>query len=306
MTQPKLKPGNGMTRRGALTRLGTASLLALGLGPSCHSSHVDASRRRVRFIVVNDLHHGAPECEPYFAALLQQMRTHEDIEFVLLLGDLADTGKAMDLAAIRDQFQKLGVPFYPVIGNHDYATMTDRRAYEEVFPGRINYWFRHCGWQFVGLDSTQGTDYQNTRIQPGTLNWLDVTLPKLDLDKPTVVFTHFPLGEGVPMRPLNADEVLHHFVAFNLQGVFGGHHHAFTERRFQGAEVVTNRCCSRLRNNHDGTKEKGYWLVTAANGRLAREFVEFPPPKVRSLGSLAPESFAMGLGIAWYGVQALA
>jgi hypothetical protein len=273
-------PENGMTRREALARLGVASLLALGFGPGCHSAGRGASGRPFRFIVVNDLHHGAPECEPYFAALIRQMQTHHEVEFVLLLGDQADTGKAADLTAIRDHFQKLGVPFYAVPGNHDYLTPTDRRPYEEVLPGRINYWFEHRGWQFVGLDSTQGTDYQNTRIQAATLGWLDATLPKLDHDKPTVVFTHFPLGEGVPMRPLNADEVLRRFAGFNLKGVFGGHHHAFTERRFQGAEVVTDRCCSRLRDNHDGSKAEGYWLVTAVNDRLAREFIEFPPPNV--------------------------
>jgi 3',5'-cyclic AMP phosphodiesterase CpdA len=239
---------------------------------------VGAGGRRFRFIVVNDLHHGAPECEPYFAALMRQMRTHGDIEFVLLLGDLADTGRAVDLAAIREHFRKLGVPTYPVIGNHDYATMTDRRAYEEVFPGRINYGFRHRGWQFLGLDSTQGTDYQNTRIQPATLNWLDTSLPGLDHGKPTVVFTHFPLGDGVPMRPLNAEEVLHRLSTLNLRGVFGGHHHGFTVRRHRGVDVVTNRCCSRLRNNHDQSKEEGYWLVTAANDSLVRQFIEFPPP----------------------------
>ena len=279
MTRQQPKPGKVITRREALARLGTASLLALGLGPGCHSARRGAGLRPFQFVVVNDLHHAGRECEPFFAALISQMRTHPDLEFVLLLGDLADTGKAVDLAAIRHHFQKLGVPLYPVIGNHDYATKTDRRAYEEVFPGRINYRFRRRGWQFVGLDTTQGTDYQNTRIQAATLAWLDATLPQVDHDTPTVIFTHFPLGEGVSMRPLNAGEVLQRFAGFNLKGVFGGHYHAFTARRFEDAEVVTNRCCSRLRDNHDGTKPEGYWLVTAADGRLAREFIEFPPPE---------------------------
>ena len=48
-----------------------------------------------------------------------------------------------------------------------------------------------------------------------------------------------------------------------------------TERQFGGVPVVTNRCCSRLRGNHDGSKEKGYWLVTANAGALSREFVAF-------------------------------
>ena len=247
-------------------------------GAGCRSASVEAGGPPFRFIVVNDLHHGSPECDPYFAALVRQMKTHRGVAFALLLGDLADTGKVEDLKAIQDHFRRLGGPFYPVIGNHDYASPTDRHAYEQVFPGRINYWFEHRGWQFVGLDSTQGTDYQNTRIQPATLSWLAATLPRLDRRKPTVLFTHFPLGEGTPMRPLNAADLLQHFADFNLRGGFSGHHHAFTLRKFENAELVTNRCCSRLRDNHDGTKEKGYWLETAAQAVLTREFVPFAGP----------------------------
>ena len=61
----------------------------------------------------------------------------------------------------------------------------------------------------------------------------------------------------------------------NLRGVFGGHYHAQTETAFHGTPVVTGRCCARVRGNHDGSKEKGWWSVTAADGRLTRTFVEF-------------------------------
>jgi hypothetical protein len=269
-----------VTRREVLARLGAGALLLPWLGPGCQSSRATAAGRTFQFIVVNDLHRASPQCAPYFAALIEQMRGHGGVGFVLLVGDLADDGKAENLVAVRDDFRRLGVPLHPVAGNHDYVTGTDRRAYEEVFPNRINYRFAHQGWEFIGLDSTQGTDYQDTKIPAATLAWLDATLPGLDRKRPTVIFTHFPLGEGVPMRPLNADEVLRRFEDFELRGVFDGHHHAFTLRRFQEADVVTNRCCSRLRGNHDGTKEKGYWLVTAGRGGLTREFVEFKPPGV--------------------------
>lgn len=267
-----------VTRREAIARLSVASLLALRLWPGCSSPKASQGGQRFRFIAVNDLHHAAPACDEWFAAVVRQLRTHEGVEFALLLGDLADTGRAESLAAIRDHFGGLGVPFYPLIGNHDYVNPTDRRAYEQTFPRRINYRFEHRGWQFVGLDSTQGTAWKDTRIQPPTFTWLDNALRKLDRHKPTVLFTHFPLGEGMPMVPLNASEVLRRLLDHNLQGVFSGHHHGYTLRQFKGVDVVTNRCCSRFRDNHDGTKEKGYWLVTAEKEKLTREFVEFRRP----------------------------
>jgi hypothetical protein len=77
------------------------------------------------------------------------------------------------------------------------------------------------------------------------------------------------------MRPLNAEDLLTRFVDFNLQAVYCGHHHGFTEHLFRQAPVTTNRCCSLKRANHDGTKEKGFFVCTAEDGRVQRKFVEY-------------------------------
>jgi hypothetical protein len=161
-----------------------------------------------------------------------------------------------------------------VPGNHDYLTNQDRSAYDTLFPNRSNYLFEHRGWQFVGLDTTQGTAWEKTKIQPATLRWADDNLRKLDHERPTVLFTHFPLGHEVRYRPENADALLDRFRKFNLQAVFNGHFHGFTEKEFEHAKVTTNRCCALKRGNHDKTTEKGYFVCTARNGAVERRFVE--------------------------------
>jgi len=264
------------TRREALLRLSATSLLSLGLWPGCQSPGANAGAgRRFRFIVVNDLHHASAACDPWFAALVRQMKTHARIDFTLVLGDLADTAEPASHAAIRDHFSALGHPYFVQIGNHDHRSAWDRSSYEQTFPGRLNYQFDHAGWQFLGLDSTEGTQADRTQVQPATLGWLDDRLRRLDRRRPTVVFTHFPMGAGVKMAPLNSEAVLNRFRDFNLQGVFSGHYHAYTLRQSGAADILTNRCCSRIRGNHDQSREKGYWLMTAEAGRVTREFVEF-------------------------------
>ena len=105
------------------------------------------------------------------------------------------------------------------------------------------------------------------------------TLPKLDRRKPTVLFTHFPLGAGVSMRPLNADDLLSRFLEFNLSAAFCGHYHGITERRLSAATISTGSCCSRIRGNHDGSKSKGWFVCRAkASGDVQRRFVEFKTP----------------------------
>jgi hypothetical protein len=114
------------------------------------------------------------------------------------------------------------------------------------------------------------------RIGDATFAWLKAALPKLDPKKPTVVLTHFPLGAGVKYRPLNAEAVLERFLDFNLRGAFSGHYHAQTAVAHRGIEVVTNACCARVRENHDGTKAKGYFVANGTpDGTLTREFVPF-------------------------------
>src|SRR5262249_37515048 len=151
------------------------------------------------------------------------------------------------------------------------------QAYGEHFPDRINYHFEHGGWQFVCLDTSDGVRYTKTLVQPATLKWLDDTLPKLDKAKPTVVLTHFPLGPDVTNRPTNADEVLKRFLGHNLRAVFSGHYHAFTEKKVGETVLTTNRCCSFRKGNHDMSKEKGYFLCQAKDGKIERAFVEVKP-----------------------------
>jgi predicted MPP superfamily phosphohydrolase len=292
-----------LSRREALQRLSAGSLLALGLWPGALRAADKDNSGTFRFLVINDTHYMSSECGAWLEAVVRQMKTHEDVEFCLLAGDLVDRGKRDDLAAMRDIFGALPVPTYVVIGNHDYRTentsiarstqgtllspsddrreaappsrRADRSAYEKLFPHRLNYWFRHRGWQFVGLDTSEGSLFENTRIQAPTLQWVDDNLRRLDKTQPTVIFTHFPLGPTVRYRPLNAEDLLERFKAYNLQAVFCGHFHGFTERQRGDTILTTNRCCALKRDNHDGTKEKGYFLCTARDGQISRSFVEF-------------------------------
>jgi 3',5'-cyclic AMP phosphodiesterase CpdA len=264
-----------MTRRAALERLSGGVLLSLGLWPGASRAR-DVDSGSFRFLVVNDLHFMSPECGVWLEKLMRQMKSHAGVEFCLVAGDVTEHGKLEHHGAVRELLSTLDMPTHVVVGNHDYdAAEKSRKPYDKVFRKQINYSFEHRGWQFIGLDTSEGLKFENTRIQPDTFRWVDETLFNLNKHRPTVVFTHFPVGAGVRYRPLNADELLEPFKPFNLQAIFSGHYHAFTERNWQHAIVTTNRCCALKRGNHDGTKEKGYFLCTAADGKISREFVEF-------------------------------
>lgn len=265
-----------ISRRAALGRLGAGALLALGAWPGALRAEGRSGGGQFRFWVVNDTHCVSPECEGYLDGLVRQMKT-EGADFCLHAGDVTDKGEKKYFGMAKDVFRGLRRPWYPVIGNHDYFSQTDRQNYSRAFPLRMNYYFHHAGWQFIGLDTSEGLKYEKTEIQPATFRWLDDYLWRLSKRKPTVIFTHFPMGTGVNYRPRNADALLERFLDFNLQAVFCGHFHGFTER-FDGAvTLTTNRCCSLKRGNHDGTKEKGYFVCETRDGKVRRRFVEYKP-----------------------------
>lgn len=268
-----------LTRRAALQTLGAGALFGLGLWPGAlRAAGTTPPAGMFTFAVINDTHYMSPECGAWLEHVVARIKA-ESPDFCLHAGDLVEKGNADHLAIVRDIFAGLGKPVHVQIGNHDYLTPTDRSPYEAIFPGRLNYTFAHESWQFVGLDSTQGTSYDKTSIGDATLHWVDDNLPRLDRTRPLVLFTHFPLGEGVTYRPVNADALLDRFRDYNLQAVFSGHFHGYTEHTLARATLTTNRCCALKRDNHDGTHAKGFFICTARDGVLTRRFVEVKPPE---------------------------
>lgn len=263
-----------MDRR-AWLRLSGSALLALGLWPGRLRGADNGRGGSFRFVVMNDAHFQSPQCPGWFERVRASMAAHNPKpELCLMAGDLSEHGTSLELGQMKDVLQGLGMDWHAVMGNHDYVLADDRSPWDKLFPKSLNYCFAHRGWNFVGLDSTERNLSEKTRIQPATFQWLDDQLPKLDHQMPTVIFTHFPLGDRVIMRPSNADELLDRFNDVNLAAVYCGHFHGFTERKRGDTILTTNRCCSISRANHDFSRQKGYFLCTADAGRIEREFVE--------------------------------
>jgi 3',5'-cyclic AMP phosphodiesterase CpdA len=267
---PQLK---NLSRR-RLLKVTASTLLAASAWPGALWAD-DSTGQDFSFIAVNDLHFVNDKCVPFFEKVIVSMAaTKQPIDFCLIAGDLTEDGSAPQISAVRDLFKTLKIPFHTVVGNHDYKpSSTDRSAYEELLPNAINYTFEHKGWQFLALDSTDGTKAKVAILKP-TLQFAQATIPKLDPKKPTIVYTHFPLGPKVTNRATNADLLLDQLKPLNLRSIFGGHYHAYTERQIGQTIATTNRCCSFRSQNHDGSKEKGYFVCQTKEGRVERTFVE--------------------------------
>ena len=259
-------------------RVSAGVLLAAGMWPGVLAAE-DAAAGEFDFIAVNDLHYWDEKCVPFFEKMVVKMKEAVPKSKLLLVsGDLCEQGKSEQHTGIRDLLKTVGMEVRVVCGNHDWvkgdeSRKDERKAYEEIWPGSLNYTFDHDSWQIVGLDSSDGAK-SNVEILKPTFDWLDENLPKLDRKRPMIVMTHFPMGILTPQRPKNADDLLDRFRDFNLRAVFCGHYHGFTERPRGNATITTNRCCSFRRDNHDKSKEKGFFACKTRDGKVVREFVE--------------------------------
>lgn len=260
------------------TRREILRLAGLTLAAHSFARGEEAAPGSFEFIVVNDTHYLDEQCGAWLARVVDAMReSAPKAAFCLHAGDVTDRGTREAGVEMARIFGKLSMPFYPVPGNHDHLTDTDRSGYEAAFPGRLNYRFTHDGWQFLALDTTQGTDFEGTNISAATLAWLGEELPKVDPRQPVFAFTHFPLSDGAEYRPVNADAFLAQLTKTNLRWVHSGHWHGESVKPVGACTLTTSRCCARIRGNRDGSPLKGWHVYRAApDGTLARRFVEAP------------------------------
>jgi predicted phosphodiesterase len=262
------------TRRQFLASAATCTFAAASPWPWALAAGDAPATENFKFIAVNDLHYREQADGPWTEQLFKQMSAHEGVEFCLFLGDLVEDGRLDQLHAVRDIIHASKLETHIVVGNHDYSPPADRANYEAVFPDTLHYTFTHGGWQFVACDTTQGRQFKDTAVAKETIDWLHGETPKLDAKRPTVLFTHFPMGFLVPAAPGNRMAVLNAFDGVNLQAVFNGHFHGRTTRSHDHATITTNQCCSRWHPNHDGSKEKGYFFCEAKDGQVSRTFFE--------------------------------
>lgn len=159
----------------------------------------------IKFVQVTDTHFNTNN--EYRAEVLQKtvenINKEKDISFVVFTGDNIDSPHAEFLPEFVRIINKLNVPYYLVIGNHDVYKNNglSKTQYLEIVREnnflyrykKPNYVFKKNNFVFIVVDGAK-------EVIPGsigyyrqdTLNWLDKKLSKYK-NKPVIIFQHFPL-----------------------------------------------------------------------------------------------------------------
>lgn len=199
------------------------------------------------------------------ALFVNHVNARNDVDFVILNGDISDFGLVAEFEGIYKIYKRLNVPFISVIGNHDLVA-NGLQVYQRMF-GPLNFTFNYAGIKFVCHDSN-GREYNFDASTPN-LNWLKTNL-KLDQGITNIVaISHVP--------PVDAD--FDPAIATPYQTLFNqtpgllasihSHRHDNLKTYYQNGStgvpfIVTNAIVNRA-----------YTIIEIKNGQISAQEITF-------------------------------
>jgi outer membrane protein assembly factor BamB/predicted phosphodiesterase len=211
-----------------------------------------------RFAHLTDLHLSPNNPNPTEDLLrsIAQINATENIDFVLVTGDITEEGDRACLEKAKSCLDLLKVKYYVALGNHETKwSDSGCTAFGEVF-GYERFEFEHKGFLFLGFNSGPLMRMAYGHVVPQDIRWMTETMEKAGKDKPVMLVTHYPLKDG---DVDNWYEVTDAVRPYNVRVFIGGHYHSNRNQRYDGIPGILMR--SNLRDK-DGKQGYGVYEVT--------------------------------------------
>ena len=236
-----------------------------------------ANAGEIRFVQVSDAHFtkGNEYSQRVLESAVKDINKLDNISFVIFSGDNINDPKPEDVAAFTRIANKLDVPYYIILGNHDVFKsngLSKERYFEIVRENNIlikyktpNYVFKKGEFVFIVVDGAKEVIPGTTGyFKANTLEWLDKQLTKY-AKKPVIICQHFPLIEPKPSTShgtYRSEEYLELLKKHsNVIALISGHFHMNSEKMQDGIYHINSPSLLALPNQYkiiDVVTTKGF------------------------------------------------
>ncbi len=224
------------------------------LWPVIFSSACFAQVKPFRFAFLSDTHIGSPDgkAEEDLRRTVNDINSRNDIDFVVITGDITELGTNEELPRAKKMFDSLKVKYYIIPGNHDVGwSETGGMGFISTF-GSDRFAFDHNGIRFIGCSSGPYVRMSDGHIPRDAMTWMKKNLDTTALNMPVIFLNHYPMDNQMD----NWYEVTDMFKERNTILFLCGHGHANKALNFEDIPGVMGR--SNLRAKQP---EGGYNLV---------------------------------------------
>lgn len=217
--------------KGTLEKGGNALSLSGGTSEKPKSS----APVKFKFGVLADSHKDLASLEK---ALMQA--AEEGVKFVVMMGDLSDTGTAEELEATKQVLENSGLTYYAMPGDHDLWDSRDKEndaaknfvqtfkeTYKSISYDNVRLILIYNSDNYLGLDGLQ-------------LKWIEDELERVSAVAPELLFVFAPtplfhpssdhvMGKVNPKLSSQAEHLMTTFKRFGVDLVFSADTHFFSK-----------------------------------------------------------------------------
>jgi outer membrane protein assembly factor BamB/predicted phosphohydrolase len=225
------------------------------VGIQCNAT----DRESFRFALFTDLHISSinPVPSEDLTNVVNDVNALTGIDFVIVSGDVSESGDGKSLLEAKGMLDKLRMPYYITAGNHETkwseSGFTD---FNRIF-GNDKFSFTHKGCKFIGFTTGPIIKMGDGHIAPQDIDWVRSELNKTGKEIPVFVITHYPLLTGDVDNWYDMTDVIR---KYNVQCMLNGHYHRNVVLNYDEIPGVVNRSILRAKD-----KTGGYTIYTISD-----------------------------------------
>lgn len=193
-----------------------------------------------RFALLTDIHinRQAPRQSEDLTEAVDQINATQDIDFVLVDGDIADHGDTDGLRLAKQLLDRLQKPWWIVMGNHDTKwTESGGEDFKHIF-GYERFRMEHKGYLFLGFNSGPLLRMSLGHVAPEDIAWIKQELETNGKGgKRVFLVTHYPM---LPEDTDNGYDLIDAVKDYPIAAFLNGHYHRNKLLNYDGIPGIVN------------------------------------------------------------------